>query len=53
MIDGALQQQQQRPTELTGLGISAVPTFIFGRKVGVSGAHPPQALADAIRQSLT
>jgi predicted DsbA family dithiol-disulfide isomerase len=35
------------------LGISAVPTFIFERKLGVSGAHPPEALAQAIRQSLT
>jgi predicted DsbA family dithiol-disulfide isomerase len=35
------------------LGISAVPTFIIARKFGVSGAHPPQALAEAIRQALT
>ena len=34
------------------LGISAVPTFILDRKLGVSGAHPPAALADAIRQAL-
>jgi predicted DsbA family dithiol-disulfide isomerase len=34
------------------LGISAVPTFIIDRKLGVSGAHPPAALADAIRQAL-
>jgi hypothetical protein len=31
---------------------SAGPTFIFDRRFGVSGAHPPQALADAIRQAL-
>lgn len=35
-----------------GLGISAVPTFIFDRKLGVSGAQPPEALAEAIRRSL-
>ena len=34
------------------LGISAVPTFILDRKLGVSGAHPPESLAAAIRQSL-
>jgi predicted DsbA family dithiol-disulfide isomerase len=34
------------------LGISAVPTFILGRKLGVSGAHPPEALAQAIRQAV-
>ena len=31
------------------LGISGVPTFIFGRKSGVSGAYPPEALAQIIR----
>ena len=38
--------------DVRNLGISAVPTFIFGRKVGVSGAHPPESLAQAIRPSL-
>jgi predicted DsbA family dithiol-disulfide isomerase len=37
--------------EMRGLGISAVPTFIFDRKVGVSGAHPPEALAAAMREA--
>ena len=37
---------------LRGLGISAVPTFIFARKFGVSGAHPPESLAASIRQAL-
>jgi len=36
---------------MRGLGISAVPTFIFERKFGVSGAHPPEALASAIREA--
>jgi predicted DsbA family dithiol-disulfide isomerase len=38
--------------EVRGLGISAVPTFIFERKFGVSGAQPPEHLAQAIRQAL-
>jgi len=38
--------------EMRGHGISAVPTFIFGRKLGVSGAHPPEALAAAMREAL-
>ena len=38
--------------EVRSLGISAVPTFIFARKLGVSGAHPPENLAQAIRQAL-
>ncbi len=36
---------------LRGLGISAVPTFIFGRRLGVSGAHPPDALVAAMREA--
>jgi predicted DsbA family dithiol-disulfide isomerase len=36
---------------LRGLGISAVPTFIFDRKFGVSGAHPPEALLAAMREA--
>jgi predicted DsbA family dithiol-disulfide isomerase len=35
-----------------GLGISAVPTFILGRRFGVSGAHPPESLAAAMREAL-
>ena len=33
------------------LGISAVPTFIFQRKLGVSGAHPAETLAQAMREA--
>ena len=39
--------------DVRNLGISAVPTFILGRKLGVSGAHPPEALAHAIRDALS
>jgi predicted DsbA family dithiol-disulfide isomerase len=37
--------------EVRELGISAVPTFIFERKLGVSGAYPPEQLAGAMRQA--
>ena len=37
---------------MRGFGIQAVPTFLFDRKFGVSGAHPPEALAAAIREAL-
>jgi predicted DsbA family dithiol-disulfide isomerase len=37
--------------DVRSLGISAVPTFILGRKLGVSGAQPPEALAQAIREA--
>jgi predicted DsbA family dithiol-disulfide isomerase len=35
------------------LGISAVPTFIFERRFGVSGAYPPEQLAQAMREALS
>jgi predicted DsbA family dithiol-disulfide isomerase len=38
--------------DVRNLGISAVPTFILNRKLGVSGAHPPEALAQAIQEAL-
>ena len=37
--------------EVRELGISAVPTFIFERKLGVSGAHPAESLAAAMREA--
>ena len=37
--------------DVRNLGISAVPTFILDRKLGVSGAHPPEALVQAIREA--
>lgn len=33
------------------LGIAAVPTFILGRRLGVSGAHPPESLVEAIKRA--
>lgn len=32
------------------LGISAVPTFVVDRRLGASGAQPPEALLDLLRQ---
>jgi len=32
-------------------GISGVPTFIFDRRSGISGAYPPETLAQAIRDA--
>ncbi|HWH10840.1 MAG TPA: DsbA family oxidoreductase [Solirubrobacteraceae bacterium] len=32
------------------LGITAVPTFVIDRALGASGAHPPNALLDLLRQ---
>jgi predicted DsbA family dithiol-disulfide isomerase len=37
--------------EVRAMGISAVPTFIFDRKSGISGAYPAETLAQAIREA--
>jgi len=41
-----VRENEERVREL---GISGVPTFIFDRKTGISGAHPPETLLQAIR----
>jgi predicted DsbA family dithiol-disulfide isomerase len=37
--------------EVRAMGISAVPTFIFDRRSGVSGAYPAEQLAAAIKDA--
>ena len=37
---------------MRGFGISGVPTFIVERKVGISGAHPPETLAQVVRDAI-
>ena len=46
------QAVAEREAGVRDLGISAVPTFIFERKSGVSGAHPPESLAAAIKEAI-
>jgi len=43
-------EQEERVRDL---GISGVPTFIFDRTSGLSGAYPPEQLAQAIREAAT
>jgi predicted DsbA family dithiol-disulfide isomerase len=43
----------QLEEEVRGMGISGVPTFIYERRTGVSGAYPPANLVEAIRQFAT
>ncbi len=43
-------EQEERVRDL---GISGVPTFIFDKKSGLSGAYPPDLLAQAIREAAT
>ena len=47
------QDVSQLEEEVRELGVSAVPTFIFERRHGVSGAYPPEQLAEALRQAAT
>jgi predicted DsbA family dithiol-disulfide isomerase len=44
-----VQENEERVREL---GISGVPTFIFNRESGLSGAYPPDMLAQAIRDAV-
>ena len=43
---------REKEDRVRDLGISGVPTFIFDRKSGISGAYPPEALAQAIRDAV-
>jgi predicted DsbA family dithiol-disulfide isomerase len=42
---------KQKEERVRDLGISGVPTFIFNRTSGISGAYPPEMLAQAIREA--
>lgn len=48
--DAELLKAEERQSR--GWGVTAVPTFIFARKVGIQGAEAPAALADAIKEAL-
>lgn len=44
-------EEVRKDEELAGrMGISAVPTFVVDRALGASGAHPPEALLELLRQ---
>jgi predicted DsbA family dithiol-disulfide isomerase len=47
--------QEVREDERTAgeLGIAAVPTFVVDRKLGTSGAQPPEALLELLREGWT
>jgi len=52
LLAGDRYADEVREDERTAreLGISAVPTFVVDRKLGASGAQPPDALLDLLRQ---
>ena len=43
---------KEKEERVRDLGISGVPTFIFNKESGISGAYPPDMLAQAIRDAL-
>ena len=45
---GAEVREDERTAH--GFGISAVPTFVVDRRLGASGAHPPEALLSLLDQ---
>jgi predicted DsbA family dithiol-disulfide isomerase len=45
---GKVAEKEERVRDL---GISGVPTFIFNKESGISGAYPPDMLAQAIREA--
>jgi predicted DsbA family dithiol-disulfide isomerase len=44
-----LEEVKEKEERVRELGISGVPTFIFDRKTGVSGAYPAENLVQIIR----
>jgi len=52
MLSGETYTSEVRDDERTAaaLGISAVPTFVVDRALGASGAHPPEALLELLRE---
>ena len=42
---------KEKEERVRDLGISGVPTFIFDRTSGLSGAYPPEQLAQAIKEA--
>jgi predicted DsbA family dithiol-disulfide isomerase len=49
--DKDIAEIEQQATAAKDAGIDGVPTFIFGGKLAVSGAQPPESLAEAIKQA--
>ena len=45
------KQVHEKEERVRDLGISGVPTFIFNKESGISGAYPPDLLAKAIREA--
>lgn len=49
--EAAAKRLAEVEESMKALGISGVPTFVFDRRSGISGAHPPETLAAAIQEA--
>jgi predicted DsbA family dithiol-disulfide isomerase len=49
--DGFAAEVRDDERTARGIGINAVPCFVAGRRVGVSGAQPPEVLLELLRQA--
>ncbi len=49
--EGVVRDVEEKEERVRDYGISGVPTFIFNRTSGLSGAYPPEQLAQAIREA--
>jgi predicted DsbA family dithiol-disulfide isomerase len=49
--DGFAADVRAEEREAAALGITAVPFFVIDRRYGLAGAHPPEALREAIAQA--
>ena len=48
-----IEEVREKEERVRDLGISGVPTFIFNKESGLSGAYPPEQLAQAIKAAAT
>jgi predicted DsbA family dithiol-disulfide isomerase len=49
--DGYAADVRADEREAAELGITAVPFFVFDRRLALAGAHPPETIAEAIAQA--
>src|SRR6478672_6565214 len=49
--DGYVVDVRTDETDALELGISSVPFFVFNRRYGLAGAHPPEAIVETIERA--
>ena len=49
--DASAPEVAGKEERVRDLGISGVPTFIFNKQTGISGAYPPEMLVQAVKEA--